>query len=146
MIDLFAENVSDQDLFDGIVAGMFRQGRRSMNQNGDCAYRGVGGLKCAVGLAITDEEADRVARCEMHNENTISVEGMYDRNILPIRFRPHRPLLGRLQLAHDTTDDDRSQRDDGADYSFVSSLKTIAQDFKLEWRPEFYGAEPEEWE
>ena len=45
-----------QETFDTVVAHLRRQGRQSRSDfAGGCAYRGDGGLKCAVGVLIPDE-------------------------------------------------------------------------------------------
>lgn len=43
-----------QDMFDTIVMHLRWQGRKSLNQNGNCVYRGDDGDKCAVGCLIPD--------------------------------------------------------------------------------------------
>lgn len=46
-----------QEIFDIVSAGLLKQNKRSLLPNGvDCAYRGAGGLKCAIGHLISDAE------------------------------------------------------------------------------------------
>ncbi len=53
--------MNDQDIFDTVSKHLLTQGKKSvMNPTGeagdaDCAYRGVGGLKCAIGCLIPDD-------------------------------------------------------------------------------------------
>ena len=47
--------------FDTALAGLREQGRQSLDEDGAaCAYRGVGGIKCAIGFLIPDERYDTV--------------------------------------------------------------------------------------
>lgn len=44
-----------QEVFDTILAHLRQQGRAATDEVGDCMYRAPGGLKCAVGVLIPDE-------------------------------------------------------------------------------------------
>jgi len=47
---------SRQEIFDYVTPLLFAQGERSMLEGGTtCAYRGVDGMRCAVGFLIPDE-------------------------------------------------------------------------------------------
>lgn len=59
-----------------------------------CAYRGVDGAKCAVGVLITDEEYSPLLE-------GVDVFNMYDRDLLPPRLKEHIDLLCELQHWHD---------------------------------------------
>lgn len=45
-----------QEVFDKVVSHLRTQGKKSMNEDSECLYRGPGGLKCAAGCLIEDEE------------------------------------------------------------------------------------------
>lgn len=45
-----------QEIYDKVKAHLLAQKKRSITEDpGSCAYRGVGGLKCAAGALIDDE-------------------------------------------------------------------------------------------
>ena len=47
---------SRQEIFDYVTPLLFAQGERSMLEGGTtCAYRGEGGMRCAVGFIIPDD-------------------------------------------------------------------------------------------
>ena len=50
--------MSKQKLFDFVAKSIIDQGRKSVNPLDRCAYRGMGGCKCAIGLLISDEDYD----------------------------------------------------------------------------------------
>jgi hypothetical protein len=51
--------MSEQEAFDIVVRGLAAQGwERSADEHGDCAYRGLGGRKCAIGHLIPDDLYD----------------------------------------------------------------------------------------
>jgi hypothetical protein len=77
-----------QEIFDTVAKHLATQGRKAMIANA-CAYRGEGGLKCAAGVLIRDDE---------YNDG---MEGKMADDILPRRLCPHVDLILRLQYAHD---------------------------------------------
>ena len=44
-----------KDLLEKAITGVIKQGKPSLDSNGNCAYRGEGGGKCVVGVLIDDE-------------------------------------------------------------------------------------------
>ena len=50
--------MTGQEIFDGVLAHLRKQGKASVNDVGKCAYRGEGGTACAVGCLIPDELYD----------------------------------------------------------------------------------------
>ena len=50
--------MTEQEIFDSVLAHLRKQGRASVNGQGKCAYRGEGGTSCAVGCLIPDELYD----------------------------------------------------------------------------------------
>jgi hypothetical protein len=44
-----------QELFNEVVTHLRKQNKQSLSVNGSCMYRGVDGLKCAIGYLIPDE-------------------------------------------------------------------------------------------
>lgn len=51
-------DITAQEAFDTVAAHLLNQMDRAVSENGDCAYRGCGGLKCAVGVLIPDSIYD----------------------------------------------------------------------------------------
>lgn len=45
-----------QEIYDRVKQHLLCQGKRSMRDEEMCAYRGIGGLKCAIGILIPDNE------------------------------------------------------------------------------------------
>lgn len=89
-----------QELFTESVTKIIAQGGPSTAElDADdvvCAYRGVNGRACAVGVILTDDEYQS------------GMEGMGARNLvkcglLPARLLDHTDLLAALQTAHDNS-------------------------------------------
>lgn len=87
--------MNPQEIFDTVSAHLRSMPRRSID-DGICKYRAEGGLKCAVGCLITDDEYD-----EEMDEGVTSVSSLADRNLLPDRLAPYLDVLERLQSVHD---------------------------------------------
>lgn len=87
-----------QEIFDTVATHLFKQGWRAVRgqAEGVCAYRGVGGLKCAVGVLIPDQ-----LYTEMMEGLTVS--GLLDEAEweLPEWMADNQSLLMVLQDAHD---------------------------------------------
>lgn len=94
---------TEQDVFDHVVAHLLRQGVKSLDADGSCAYRGLNGTACPVGCLIPDKYymlkfehecvEDLVTRPCFMNPATIALS----------RFAP---LLSDLQMAHDDSEPD----------------------------------------
>ena len=52
--------MNKHEIFAKVKAHLLKQGMRSMNAGSFCAYRGAGGLSCAVGCLIPDAEYDPI--------------------------------------------------------------------------------------
>ena len=46
--------LTEQETFEKVVRHLFTQGKRAVNREGLCMYRGPDGLKCAIGCLIPD--------------------------------------------------------------------------------------------
>jgi hypothetical protein len=51
--------MTPQEIFNTAYLAVIEQGRPSVKKDGDCAYRGVEGAKCAIGHLIDDATAER---------------------------------------------------------------------------------------
>lgn len=48
------KKLTEQDIFNIAANGLLKQGKKSMDRS-SCMYRGLNGLKCAIGMLIPDE-------------------------------------------------------------------------------------------
>lgn len=79
------------------ILALLKQGKKSVDRNGMCKYRGPDGLKCAVGHMLSDEEY----KPEMENVGVKSLVTLYK-----LDFSYDITLLRALQSAHDCTQDE----------------------------------------
>lgn len=79
------------------ILALLKQGKRSVDSNGMCKYRGPDGLKCIVGHMLSDEQYDP----KMENLGVQSLVKRYE-----IDFGCDLTLLSSLQSAHDCTQDE----------------------------------------
>lgn len=47
--------MTNQEIFDKVATHLLMQGKKSMNDRGECVYRNAAGRKCAVGCLIPEE-------------------------------------------------------------------------------------------
>ena len=95
-----------QEIFDSIVDGLIRQGKKSLDRFGDCAYRGVDGTRCAAGFLIDDAEYDSIIEtipwCETVDKNSDPEEIPGIEHLAKIRERVgHKEFVSELQFVHD---------------------------------------------
>ena len=94
----------EQAIFNTVVKHLLTQNKKSMDSTGGamrreiCAYRGEGGLKCAVGCLIPDE---------LYTPNMEGVDALWiatdhpELKVVPAFDEAYRALLGDLQTVHD---------------------------------------------
>lgn len=85
------EQATAQQVFDQVAKHLLQQNHKSLSESGTCSYRGVEGLKCAVGCLMSDEEY----RDRFEGVNWLSI---VLGNAAP---SAHLPLICRLQSVHD---------------------------------------------
>jgi len=104
-----------QMIFNTVATHLLTQGCQSLKPNGNCAYRGENGTKCAVGVLISNRnyrkwmDGDRGVSA---NHLVAGLDGNGDFHPTPkavLTLAPHVDLLGRLQSIHDA---DYNWRDD----------------------------------
>lgn len=132
--------MTEQEIFDSVLAHLRRQGQASLSAGGKCQYRGPDGTSCAVGCLITDELYDPL----IENASAIQImEGHVPHGrerdgpkLLPIMARiakhlgaEHLQLLQELQDAHDY-----HLADDGFP-AWEDRMRSIALDLSLEYKP-----------
>lgn len=88
--------MDDQQVFDAVAAHLLAQGEKSLSGDGEvCAYRGAGGLRCAVGCLIPDDRYEPDLECR-----TVDHRAVID--ALPWEVGPGQlELLSALQAIHD---------------------------------------------
>jgi len=84
--------MTDQDAFNTMVNHLRAQGKRSTDGRG-CRYRGLGGLKCAIGALIPDEKYD--ACIEGYSVDAAMVLGLLNQPELDV------DMLLEMQELHD---------------------------------------------
>jgi len=85
--------MDNQEVYDKVKAHLLSQGRKSLNANGQCAYRGENGAMCAVGVLIPDSMYSRSmegAAC-----NAVELRDVLD------NLGINREFARRLQQIHD---------------------------------------------
>lgn len=109
----------EQDDFDKAVGGVIAQGGFARDENGNCFYRGEGGLKCAIGQLIPDSAYTP----EMEGKGAGTALDMAGMAGMACRVRGAEAYRW-LQAAHDFAVD----MDD-----FKLRAKGVAVEFDLEW-------------
>ena len=89
------KDATEQEVFDQVATHVLKQNAQSC-AGARCAYRGDGGLKCAAGCLIADDEYSRE-----WDENFIGWPQLVKEGIVP---KLHDALVGRLQQMHDSYD------------------------------------------
>lgn len=132
--------MTQQEIFDAVLAHLRKQGKASMSDPASCRYRGPGGTSCAVGCLIPDELYDPLI------ENVSSTQIFkgyrpYGRESDWPKLRPimdrlskhlgaeNEPLLDALQRAHD------SELVAQGLPAWEYRMRVIARDFRLEYKP-----------
>lgn len=87
-----------QELFTQIATHLLTQNVQSKSTHGGCVYRGPGGLKCAVGCVLTNDEY-LPSMDSPHSET--GVASLIRRGVLPQRLIPFASMLESLQFIHD---------------------------------------------
>lgn len=82
-----------QQVYDRVAAHLRVQGRQSLDANGCCAYRGEGGLRCAIGIFIDDANYN----AEMEGK---AVESLFHL-LLPEVASTGPTFLCDIQMLHD---------------------------------------------
>jgi hypothetical protein len=106
------KDATEQEVFDQVAEHLLKQNAQSIVGT-LCAYRGDGGLKCAAGCLIGDDEYSRE-----WDENFISWPRLVTKGVVP---RLHSALVGQLQQIHDSYDPEQ----------WKAALANVADYFKL---------------
>ncbi len=104
------ETMTAQEVFDTVAKHLLTQNRRSCLFDEKCAYRGTGGLMCAAGCLIPDDQYDE----------SMEGAGWLDLDLSDV----HRELIASLQYVHDYLDVDRWKKE----------LSHVAENNNLEFK------------
>ena len=112
----------DQTIFNRVAAHLLAQGRPSLSDNeGECAYRGEDGLRCAVGCLIDDAHYSEAL--EGYSVQLGDVLRAVKSSLGLQHLAPRTAdLLGDLQLLHDLTPPEE----------WREGLKELARQYDLE--------------
>ena len=88
-----------QEIYETVVNHLRQQGERSVGPDGTCLYRSGNGLKCAIGILISDE----VYKPEMEEKDLLVLLDQDTINLGPVReeLTKHFSMLKEFQKAHD---------------------------------------------
>ena len=109
-----------QETFDTVARALVKQGQPALNPGGWCSYRGVGGMRCAVGHLIPDELYSR------NMEHVGASDGRVAHVLVDLGHDV--ALCKALQVAHDLV-----RRDTHAMWveAWALSMRGVAELFKL---------------
>lgn len=85
-----------QAFYDKTIKHLIKQGKRSVDENENCLYRGPAGLRCAAGIHIPNT----LYNCNMEHTNIKDLV-THDYPDLQGRF-PSLDLAAELQMLHDS--------------------------------------------
>lgn len=91
--------MNTQEIFDKVAGHLLKQNEQSLDIVGDCMYRGINGMKCAIGCLIDDEHYDET----LENENVFAksvVEAVED-SVGRTLSKEELTMLDKLQTTHD---------------------------------------------
>ena len=63
--------MNNQQVFEKVLNGLRKQGCISVDEGGECMYRGVNGTKCGIGMLIADE----------HYHEDLEENSVYEHNV-----------------------------------------------------------------
>lgn len=86
-----------QQIFNKVSRHLLTQGETSVDEDGECLYRGPGGLRCAVGCLIADEHYTE--DMEGNSVNDIRLRTALKASGIDVIC--HYSLLRALQILHD---------------------------------------------
>lgn len=96
--------MTNQEIFDTIVTHLRKQGRKALraDMSGGCGYRAEGGLKCAAGCLIPDEDYKQSFEGHSVGSDRPDAEvAVYFASKFPLE---QIILIGELQEIHDRMD------------------------------------------
>lgn len=127
--------LTEQTVFDTVVEHFKKQKVRAVDEQGACVYKAPDGLKCAVGILLTDEDNPLKLNGYGSVPNLIAV-GLLPERLLPFaggedeEIEFPESLLCRLQVIHDVTA--QFESDGLVSKPVGEALKKLAKDFKLD--------------
>jgi hypothetical protein len=113
--------MSMQEIFNKVATHLLRQGQRSTDERDDCAYRGQGGLSCAVGCLIPDELYS--PEFEYRQVRKLPLDVLEACGVDLDKFSEQLRLLAMLQTIHDNVEP----------RGWEIALRECARSLKLAW-------------
>lgn len=127
--------MTEQEIFDTVLAHLREQGEASADSSGVCQYRGPDGTSCAVGCLIPDEMYHPVIE-GLGAGDIMAGAASQEGDMVPVLTRiadhlgaEHLPLLEELQAAHDLDLFNRGITD------WEGRMRSIAKHFGLAYTP-----------
>lgn len=114
--------MTPQEIFDTALNGVIKQGRKSVNQDGDCAYLSVEGMRCGVGHLVPEDVARSLDTFQSDTRIASILDRHQGRELVPAWMVQNRCLVEDIQDAHDMAEAGPSFIDD-----FVARMKYVAQ-------------------
>lgn len=114
--------MTPQEIFDTVAVHLFKQGKQSIGEFGNCAYKGENGSMCAVGCLIQDYYEPKMD-CMIETD----IETVYHRfkEKLPKWVGDNLKLLNYLQMVHDAPENWNP-------VTMKSALYEVVADFNLD--------------
>lgn len=99
--------MNEQEIFDTVVSEMIKQGKKSVDSQGDCAYLSTdedgNSVRCAVGCLLSHDNAVKAQNLADSSLFGLSLFALLTRaTYLPDYMFENERLLTSLQFAHDT--------------------------------------------
>lgn len=113
--------MTEQEVFNKVWDHIINQGEPSVNEVGDCLYRGPNGLKCAAGIFLTNKQAEKLDA----ESGTTWVKAV---QMFPNLEKFPNKLIMQLQECHDYSS---SVRDDDFVEEFKRQVIAIADKYNL---------------
>jgi hypothetical protein len=113
--------MNEQEVFDAASNHLIQQKVPSMDSDGECVYRGKGGLKCAAGIFIPNEKYDPSFEYLIW-ATVASTLGLFDK---------HTSFILKLQDLHD--------RASLEEENYLKELKHLLSKFAKEHNLKFQG-------
>ena len=122
--------MNNQEFYNKSIEGLAAQGfQQSSEIGGECLYRGPNGLKCAIGVVVTDEQISQAAEIAAQQDPSRAQTALETREgFTSSAFEPLFPdvspmLMSTLQSAHDIY---------SVPLKRLQGLKSAGKDFGLE--------------
>ena len=115
--------MTDQTMFDTVVAHLLTQNSVSMDDTGTCVYKGPDNKRCAIGCLIPDEMY--TVDLEGKEVRTLVNNPLFSAELTTYLSQFNLDLLIRLQQTHDAWNSE----------DWYTDLQKVAAQFNLKFNP-----------